>query len=123
MGEFEDYMKKVNDKVISSKALFDIGQYATSVSASYYAMFLTAKALLIKEGFRPKSHAGTISLFSEEYVLKKGFNKDIFKFLSRTQSLREEADYDSIDNITKKIAKEKIIETEDFINEAKQFFE
>ena len=86
-------------------------------------MFLTAKALLIKEGFRPKSHAGTISLFSEEYVLKKGFNKDIFKFLSRTQSLREEADYDSIDNITKKIAKEKIIETEDFINEAKQFFE
>ncbi|MBE6512906.1 MAG: HEPN domain-containing protein [Methanobrevibacter olleyae] len=47
MGEFEEYIKKVNDKVISSKALFDIGQYATSVSASYYAMFLTTNAFLI----------------------------------------------------------------------------
>ena len=116
-------MKKVNDKVISSKALFDIEQYATSVSSSYYAMFLTAKALLIKEGFRPKSHAGTISLFSEEYVLKRGFDKDIFKFLSRTQSLREEADYDSVDCITKKIAHDKIVETEKFINESKRFYD
>ena len=33
-------------ELISSKILFENQQYATSVSASYYCMFLTAKALL-----------------------------------------------------------------------------
>ena len=47
MSEIDEYINKANDKLISAKALYNIGQYATSVSACYYCMFNTAKALLI----------------------------------------------------------------------------
>ena len=63
LSEIEEYMNKANDKLISAKALYDIGQFSTSVSACYYSMFNVAKALLIKKGFKPKTHAGVISLF------------------------------------------------------------
>ena len=84
MSEVEDYMNKANDKLISAKVLYDIGQYSTSVSACYYCMFNTAKALLIKKGFKPKTHAGVISLFGQEYVLKDSFDRKSPNILKHT---------------------------------------
>ena len=101
--------------------MYDIEQYSTSVSACYYCMFNTAKALLIKKGFKPKTHTGVISLFGEEYVLKDSFDRKISKYLSSTQSLREAADYDAIDDINKNKAKDCINKAELFIEEAKKF--
>lgn len=114
-------LNKANDKLISSKLLFDGGQYATSVSAAYYCMFLTAKALLIKKDYFPKSHEGLISLFGQVYVLGDDFDRNIAKYLSRAQSLREDADYDSYDGITESIAGLWIGNAEKFMNEAKRF--
>lgn len=48
--------------------------------------------LLIKKGFKPKTHTGVISLFGQEYVLNDSFDRKISKYLSSTQSLREVAD-------------------------------
>lgn len=114
-------MKKANDKLISSKLLYDAGQYASSVSASYYAMFITAKALLISKNSRSKSHNGLISEFGLHFVKEDEFSNEIFKYLSRTQSLREEADYDAFDDITESIAHLKINQAEEFIDESKKF--
>lgn len=68
MSEITDYMDKVNTKLKSSKLLIELGDYSDSVSLSYYAMFLTAKALLIKKNIFPKTHSGLISTFGKEYV-------------------------------------------------------
>ena len=114
-------MNKANDKLISSNLLFDGGQYATSVSAAYYCMFLAAKALLIKKDYNPKSHEGLISLFGQVYVIEGDFDRNIAKYLSRAQSLREDADYDAYDGITENIAKLWINHAEEFMNEAKKF--
>ncbi|WP_407414297.1 HEPN domain-containing protein [Methanobrevibacter sp.] len=59
----DEYISKANDKLISSKILFDNQQYATSVSAAYYCMFLTVKAVNKKDQY-PKSHECLISLWS-----------------------------------------------------------
>jgi len=67
-------------------------------------MFITAKALLISKNSRPKSHNGLISEFGLHFVKEDEFSNEIFKYLSRTQSLREEADYDAFDDITESIA-------------------
>lgn len=104
LSEVEEFISKANDKLISSKLLFDGKQYATSVSASYYCMFLTAKALLIKKEYNPKSHEGLISLFGHVYVNNGDFDRKIAKYLARAQSLREDADYDAVDGITESIA-------------------
>ena len=121
LSEVDAFMKKANDKLSSAKLLFDGEQYATSVSASYYCMFTTAKALLVKKGYSPKSHEGLIFQFGEVYVKDGNFDKNIAKFLSRGQSLREDADYDAYDGITESIAKQWINNAEKFIEEGKKF--
>lgn len=121
LSEVEEFLSKANDKLISSKILFENQQYATSVSASYYCMFLTAKALLIKKNYFPKSHEGLISLFGQVYVNQGNFDRRIAKYLARAQSLREDADYDAVDGITKSIANLWINNAEEFMKEAKKF--
>ena len=121
LSEVEEFLSKANDKLISSKILFENQQYATSVSASYYCMFLTAKALLIKKNYFPKSHEGLISLFGQVYVNQGDFDRRIAKYLARAQSLREDADYDAVDGITKSIENLWINNAEEFMKEAKKF--
>lgn len=121
MSEVDEYINKANDKLISAKALYDVQQFSTSVSACYYCMFNTAKALLIKKGFKPKTHSGVISLFGKEYVLKDSFDRKISKYLSSTQSLREAADYDAVDGIDEILASDCINKAELFMKEAKKF--
>lgn len=121
-NEVENFIKKAEDKLISSKVLYDAEQYATSVSASYYCMFITAKALLIKKGCNVgKIHVGLIKQFSLKYVKEDSFDYDVYKFLAETQSLREEADYNDVDDITSSIAFNKINQAELFMDEAKKF--
>ncbi len=114
-------MKKAENKIISSKALYEIGQYGDSVGRSYYAMFLSAKALLIKKGYNLDKHRTLISIFGNEYVNNGEFDRKIAKSLSGTQSLRDNADYDAIDKVSKQIAQQKIKEAEAFIEECKKF--
>ncbi|WP_276955344.1 HEPN domain-containing protein [Methanobrevibacter woesei] len=121
MSEITDYMDKVNTKLKSSKLLIELGDYSDSVSLSYYAMFLTAKALLIKKNIFPKTHSGLISTFGKEYVKDGTFNLEIYRNFARTQTLRETADYEAVDNISKRLAIEKITQAEEFVKEAKKF--
>ncbi len=121
-NEVENFIKKANDKLISAKALYDIGQYATCVSASYYCMFIAAKALLIKKGCNVgKTHSGLIKQLGLKYVKEWDFDYNVYKFLAETQSIREEADYNDIDGITESIALNKIYQAELFMEEAKKF--
>lgn len=103
LSEVAEFMKKANDKLVSSRLLFDGGQYETIVSVAYYSMFLTAKTLLIKKNNSPKTHECLISEFGRVYVKNGDFSREISKHLSRGQSLRESADYDTYDRITKSI--------------------
>ena len=121
MSEVDEFISKANDKLISSKLLFNGKQYATSVSASFYSMFLMAKALLINKNYFLKSHEGLISLFGEVFINKGEFNRNIAKYLSWAQSLREDAYYDAYDGITENIAKLWIKRAEEFTGEAKKF--
>ena len=84
-------------------------------------MFLTAKALLIKKDYNPKSHDGLISLFGQVYVNQGDFDRKIAKYLTRAQSLREDADYDAVDDIDESVANDCINKAEEFMNEAKKF--
>ena len=67
LSEVDEFISKANDKLISSKILFDNQQYATSVSAAYYCMFLTAKALLIKKEHYPSIGAKKYIIFCIVY--------------------------------------------------------
>ena len=66
------------------------------------------------------SHRTLIGIFGREYVKNGDFDSSIAKYLSGTQSLRDNADYDAIDTISKEIAQERIKQAEKFISEAER---
>jgi hypothetical protein len=60
-----------------AKFLLDARRSPQSViNRSYYAMFYAALALLQKIGKAPSKHAGVISLFDTEFVIKGTFSKE-----------------------------------------------
>lgn len=121
INEIDSLVNKAKVKYNSSKSLYGIDDYSDSVSLSYYSMYLMAKSLLILKGYRPKTHRGLITQFKQVYVDNCGFNYNIYKHLARTQSLRESADYDAFDGITKNMAYKCINQAEEFMKEAERF--
>ena len=121
MNEIEEFFKKAEKKLNSSKILYESGDYANSLSLSYYAMLLVSKALLIQNGITPTKHHGIIEKFGEIIVHKGEFNINIYKYLTQTEALRQQVDYEAIDDISEKIAKNKIKQAEEYIKEAKKF--
>ncbi len=122
LDETEAFFDKSNKKLILAKTAYSMDDYSDAVSLSYYAMFLVAKALILKKGIKaPKTHAGLIHLFNSHYVKEDEFSYEKYKFLASTQSQRENADYDAIDEIDERIARKRIKQAEEFIKEAEKF--
>jgi len=63
------------------------------ITRSYYAMFYAALALLQKIGKAPSKHAGVISLFDTEFVIKGTFSKELSRDFHQAFELRQESDY------------------------------
>ena len=84
-NEIKALINKAKTKLKNSKLLFENESYADSVTFSYYAMFICAKALLLKKDCNiPKTHGGLIQLFSLKYVHEDKFNYNTYKYLATT---------------------------------------
>ena len=60
---------------------------------SYYSMFHAAKALVLKRGYREKSHFCLIIALRELYVKQNRLYAEMVENLELCMSLRHEADY------------------------------
>ena len=60
---------------------------------SYYSMFHAAKALVLKKGYREKSHFCLIIALKELYVKEDRLHADLVENLELCMNLRHEADY------------------------------
>jgi uncharacterized protein len=63
------------------------------VNRAYYAMFYAALALLETVGKVPSKHAGVISLFDTQFVLKGELPKELSKDFHRAFEIRQASDY------------------------------
>lgn len=120
LDELDEFYKKAERKLESSKLLYDVGDYANSVSLSYYAMLLMSKALLVKIGITTNKHFGIIKELSRTYVKTGILDKEIYKYLTKTQSIRNQSDYEAVDDISEEISREKIKQAREYIDETKK---
>ena len=66
-----DYrLEQADESLDSVLILFEHKKYRPSVSRSYYAMFYSVQALLIREKFITSKHSGAIAIFNREFVKK-----------------------------------------------------
>ena len=83
---------------------------------SYYSMFHAVKALVLKKGYREKSHFCLIIALKELYVKEDTLNAEMVDNIELCLHLRHEADYGLIYN--KESADTAIKYAESFLNNA-----
>ena len=114
ISEIESYINKAEKYLDTAKHLLEYGDYDSSVSRAYYSMFFMTKAILLTKNLTPKTHAGLITVFSEEFIKTDILPKILVKYLKKGFEIRSLGDY----NISVRIEKENVF---DLINDVKQF--
>jgi uncharacterized protein (UPF0332 family) len=105
-----------------AKFLLDGGRSTQSVvNRAYYAMFYAALALLERIGRAPSKHAGVISLFDTEFVLKGSFSRQLSKDFHKAFELRQVSDYRVLDSVSSDKAAELLQNAAGFVDEVKGF--
>ncbi len=65
-----------------------MGDYDSTVSRVYYAMFFIVESLLLTKNIKVKTHSGLISKFGENFIKNKVFSKVFSKELGK-HSIRD----------------------------------
>jgi uncharacterized protein (UPF0332 family) len=96
---------------------FDVGLFDSCLVSSYSAMFHAARSLLLRDGFREKSHYCVARYLEEKYVDRKKLNRVVVDLLDRFRELRHEDLYELDFFATKEDAEEGIKNAEIVIRE------
>ena len=117
MDNPKDAINVGKSQLISSKMLFEGGQYRDSVTMSYYAMYSSALALLLKMDISPKTHEGTLRQLAKEYVKTGLLSKESYDSLYESRETRNDSSYDYSKTFSEEEAENLILQAEKFINE------
>lgn len=94
MKEAASLIQRARKYLQSSELLLKSGDYESSVSRSYYAMFYSAQAMLLVKGLSYSSHAAVISAFGEHFVKTGIVAREMGKELNRAFEKRQISDYE-----------------------------
>ena len=122
LDKVKDALNVGKIQLISSKTLFEAGQYRDSITLSYYAMYSSALALLLKKDISPKTHEGTLRQLAKEYVKTGLFSKESYGYLYYARETRNDSSYDYSKTFTEEDAEKLILQAEKFINEVETLF-
>lgn len=99
----------------SAEILLTDGDYDSSVSRAYYAMFYCAQAALLTKELSFSSHKGVISAFGKHFVKTGVFTKELGKELNRAFEKRQIGDYDYTFVISQAEAKQMLQSADNFV--------
>ncbi len=91
---------KSRQRLMAARLLCKEGLYEDAVNRAYYAMHLSASALLARKGILVKTHAGLISAIGLHYIRTGELAVEHGRALNRIEILREEVDYNISNRIT-----------------------
>jgi len=108
--------QKAAQSIKEAKLLMENGLNDTAISRLYYAAFYAINALLAINGFNPKTHSGTKSIFNKEFILTGKIESRFSDFYSFIMAKRFEADYDDFVFIDENKTESLLKETEEFVD-------
>lgn len=92
------------------------------INRCYYAMFYASLALLQDIGKAPSKHAGVISLFDTEFVMKGKFSKEMSKDFHKAFELRQASDYKVNPRIPHELLVEELEKASRFVDAVRGYF-
>jgi len=121
MNEVNSLLNRAKKYLKSAELLLLEGDYESSVSRTYYAMFYAAEAVLLTKSLSFNSHAGVISGFGEHFVKTGIFPKEMGKAINQAFEKRQLGDYEYTLVISKTEAKEILESGKEFVKEIALF--
>jgi len=116
--EREKLLKAANHKLSVAEMLLSEGEDADAVSRAYYGMFHAARAALLLEDSRPKTHAGVASELGK--LFRERIDPDLLSAFAQIQTMREDADYEPYFDIERDRAHEVVDTAEAFVNRVEE---
>jgi uncharacterized protein (UPF0332 family) len=99
-----------------AKALRTAGFNKPAAREAYQATLRAARALIFEDRNQaPKTHSGTVTLFSDVAIKSGRVDEDVGRILSRGLALRLDVDYEAIPKTTDQHASEYVDRAEQFI--------
>ena len=95
MSQIQSLIEKARRYLRSAELLIKDGDYDSAVSRSYYAMFYSAEAALLKKKMTFTSHKAVISAFGQYFVKTGIFDKLMGRNLNIIFGERQLGDYES----------------------------
>ncbi len=115
MREVASLIERAKKYLKSSRMLLVDGDYESSVSRAYYAMFYSAEAVLLTKNLSFSSHRGVISAFGEYFVKTDIFPRDMGRELNRAFEKRQLGDYEYTFVISEDEAREILEQSKHFV--------
>lgn len=95
-------MLKALKFLTDSEELAKLEMWNVVANRAYYALYHAVMAMMVNDGFSPKTHSGLITEFGREYVLTGKIDPKYSKVLSQMRSIRENCDYNVFIILVKK---------------------
>jgi uncharacterized protein (UPF0332 family) len=114
-----DLAANAKEAAEEARVLFDAGLYSGACSRAYYAMFNTARALLLLRDYpleTVKTHKSVLRLFSLEFVQQGTFKPELARALRRAADARHVADYEG--GVTREQAAEVMVALDAFMSDS-----
>jgi uncharacterized protein len=121
LKEIESLLKRSDRYLQTAELLIDEGDFESSVSRTYYAMFFAAQAMLLSMELSYSSHKMTISGFGEHFIKTNVFPKEMGREFNRAFDKRQLSDYYHTFIIDKKDADDLLESGKNFVNTIKNY--
>jgi uncharacterized protein (UPF0332 family) len=116
MTETSALIEKARRYLKSAEILLKDGDFESSASRTYYAMFYVAEAALLTNNLSFSSHKGVISGFGEHFVKTGIFSKEMGRELNRAFEKRQVGDYEYTFALSKKEAEQLLMSGKEFVS-------
>ena len=103
-----------------AKKNFSDGFYPEAAARAYYAMFHSARALLLEAGIERVKHSAVISDLGKEIVKTGKMDAKFHKMIIKAKADREIADYDVYKEVDRALSEKRLKEAEEFLTEIKK---
>jgi uncharacterized protein (UPF0332 family) len=116
MTETLALIEKAKRYLKSAEILLEDGDFESSTSRTYYAMFYAAEAALLTKEMAFSSHKGVISAFGEHFIKTGILPKEMGRELNRAFEKRQIGDYEYTFVISKEEAEQLLRSGKEFVN-------
>jgi uncharacterized protein (UPF0332 family) len=119
-----DYLLNLAEENLEeAEILFKNGKYKGAISRAYYAMFNSARALLLIKDICPKKHAGVLKMFGLEFINKGHLDNIYSKYYQEAYDMRHKVDYEPRFQVNEEMAEKIIDEASEFLYKVKEVIE